>query len=196
MIAIGLRAQKGGAVAIGLEIEKGEPKLLFSTVLATGMADDPLSFEPYRTAAALPRAEAVAAVAEGRKRQERLAAESLRNLVKAPGVAGLLVNRAGWITDLLDYSLAWPEHIPVAELLAVREALRTGCRESKITLAELDEKSLPERAPDLLGLSSEQIEARLKALGAVAGKPWRKEQKLACLAAWVALTSALGVAVD
>jgi len=30
------------------------------------------------------------------------------------------------------------------------------------------------------------IEARMKLLGASAGRPWRKEQKLACLAAWVA----------
>jgi hypothetical protein len=34
------------------------------------------------------------------------------------------------------------------------------------------------------------VDARLKDLGAAAGKPWRKEQKLACLAAWAAIAAA------
>jgi len=185
MIGLGLRAQKGGAVAVGLRIEAGEPQLMFSRIIPTGVEDDPLSFEPYRTAAALPREQAAAAVTEGRERQDRLAAESLRSMTPVPSLAALLVNRAGWITDLLDYSLAWPEHVPVAELLAVREALRAGCRMAGIEIAELDEKSLPDQAAAALGLTSAQIEERLKNFGAAAGKPWRKEQKLACLAAWV-----------
>jgi hypothetical protein len=102
-------------------------------------------------------------------------------------VAALLVNRAGWITDLLEYSIAWPEHVPVAEALAVRDALRSGLAECGIAGVEIDEKSLFDRAAEALDLPVAEIEARLKGLGAVAGKPWRKEQKLACLAAWVAV---------
>ena len=33
-----------------------------------------------------------------------------------PVIAALLVNRAGWITDLLEHSLSAPEHPPVAEV--------------------------------------------------------------------------------
>lgn len=201
LAGLGLRALKGGAVAVGLAVEDGEPRVLLSTFLATCAEGDRLSLEPYRVAAEMARgpqgrvsAEAAAAVTEGRARQDRLAAKGLQDVVRQlakakrkPTVAALLVNRAGWITDLLEYSLSWPEHVPVAEGLAVRDALRFAFKQCRLEVVELDEKSLPDLAEHALGLSPAQIDARLKSLGAIAGKPWRKEQKLACLAAWVAV---------
>lgn len=200
-VGLGLRALKGGAVVVGVAVERGEPRVVLSTFLATGAEGDRLSFEPYHAAAELKRdpqgrasAEAAAAVAEGRRRQDQLAAKGLRAIVGAleearckPVVAALLVNRAGWITDLLEYSVSWPEHMPVAEGLAVRDALRFACRECRVKVAELDEKSLPDLAANTLDTSSVAIDARLKALGATVGRPWRKEQKLACLSAWFAV---------
>jgi hypothetical protein len=53
----------------------------------------------------------------------------------------------------------------------------------------MDEKSLPDLAAHVLDLSPGALDARLKALGASVERPWRKEQKLACLAAWVALAT-------
>lgn len=200
---LGLRAFKGGAVVVGVAVVEGEPYVVLSTVLETCTQGDRLSFEPYRLAAEIPREpagraapEAVAIVAEGRRRQNQLATNGLQAIIRrldAAGckraVAALLVNRAGWITDLLEYSLAWAEHIPVAENLAVREALRFATDQCGVEMVEQDEKSLPELATKTLGVSSAELDARLKALGAPIGKPWRKEQKLACLSAWVALAS-------
>lgn len=166
MIGIGLRAQKGGAVVVCLRLEAGEPKMLLSTFLV-------IEPEPYRAAAARPMEEAAAVVAEGRACQDRLAAEGLRAILEQvgkPAGAGLLVNRAGWISDLLGYSREWAEHIPVAENLGLRDALRFACRDNGVEITELDEKSLT------------PIDDRLAALGAGI-KPWRKEQKLACMAA-------------
>jgi hypothetical protein len=175
--------------------------VLSSTALRSHTDDDRLSLEPYRVATAMPRGvdgkasvEAVAAVAEGRARQDRLAAEGLRDLLdglarsgRRPLVAALLVNRVDWVTDRLDFSLAWPEHVAIAELLAVRDALRAAFLECAIASVELDEKSLPDVAAEALDHSPEDIDGVLKELGRSAGKPWRKEQKLACLAAWYAL---------
>ena len=177
-VAIGLRAQKGGAVVIALSLAADGPRLLLSSFLSTAAEGDRLAFEPYKVASEMPLAEAAATVAEGRKRQDEMAAQGLRAIITQleamPVVVALLVNRAGWITDLLSYSREWAEHIPVAEGLAVREALRFAVRECGLTLVELDEKSLPDPAE------------HLKALGGVTAKPWRKEQKLACVAAWIA----------
>jgi len=77
--------------------------------------------------------------------------------------------------------------VPVAESLAVRDALRFAFRQCHVEDAELDEKSLLDLAAETLGMSAAEINARLKTLGATVGRPWRKEQKLACLAAWVAI---------
>jgi len=188
-------------VVVGVALENDEPSVLISTFLATSAEGDRLSLEPYRVAAEMARgpqagasAEAAAAVAEGRERQHRLAAKGLQNiglqLEKAcckPVAAALLVNRAGWITDLLEYSLSWPEHVPVAEVLAVRDALRFALKACRFEVVEVDEKSLPDLAENALDLLPAEIDARLKSLGATAGRPWRKEQKLACLSAWVTI---------
>src|SRR6202163_4496800 len=202
-VGLGLRALKGGAVAVGVAIEGGEPRVVLSTFLATCAEGDRLSFEPYHVAAELKcdpqgraSAEAAAAVAEGRRRQDQLAAKGLHAIVRGleearcePVVAALLVNRAGWITDLLEYSLSWPEHVPVAEGLAVRDALRFAIGRVGVDIAELDEKSLHDLASKDLGMSLADLNASLKALGVAVGRPWRKEQKLACLAAWVAVAA-------
>jgi hypothetical protein len=200
--ALGLRAVRGGAVAVGVAVEGGEPRVVLSTFLATAAEGDRLAFEPYHVAAEMAGgasgdipAAVVEAVSEGRRRQAEMAAEGLEALLRAlreggcePAVVALLINRAGWVTDLLRYSLSMPDHPPVAEGLAVREALRAAFGRCGAAATEIDEKGLPELASALLGLTSAALEARLKELGSAVGPPWRKEQKLACLAAWVAVT--------
>lgn len=201
-VGLGLRAIKGGALLCAVAVKGRVPRVVLSTFLATSAEGDRLSFEPYHVAAELKRdpqgrsPAAAEAVAEGRRRQERLAAKSLRAVARTleearckPVVAALLVNRTGWITDLLEYSLSWPEHAPVAEGLAVRDALRFALKECGVDVIELDEKSLPDLAAKALATSSLAIDARLKALGATVGRPWRREQKLACLSAWFAVAA-------
>ena len=198
---LGLRAQRGGAVVVAVGATADVPQLILSTWLATGAPEDPLSMTPYGVAAALPRspdggasAEAVAVVAEGRRRQAALAAAGLADIsarLRASGLrlvgSGLLVNRAGWITDLLDYSLFAPEHPAVAEGLGVRDALRSALAGAGVAVSEVDEKSLPDAAPQSLAVAPAEIDRQLAQFGAAAGRPWRKEQKLAALAAWTLL---------
>ncbi len=198
-VSLGFRAMRGGSVVVGVA-DGREPRVVLSTFLATAAEGDRLSLEPYHVAFEMERraqggvsAEAAAAVAEGRKRQDQLAAKGLEDILRKlrdagckPVAAALLVNRAGWITDLLEYSFAAPEHPPVAEGLAVRDALRFAFGRCGIKIVEMDEKSLQDVASKKLRLSLADIEAQLKDLGKTAGKPWRKEQKLACLSAWLA----------
>jgi hypothetical protein len=200
---LGFRAVRGGSVVVGVVAGGGEPRVVLSEMLSTAAEGDRLSLEPYRVAFEMERgpdggasAGASAAVAEGRKRQEMLAASGLGEIVGKlrgagcePAVAALLVNRAGWIGDLLAYSLSWPEHAPVADGLAVRDAVRFACGHCGVEIAEMDEKSLQEVAAAQLRLPSRDIDVRLKLLGAAIGRPWRKEQKLACLAAWLAVVT-------
>jgi hypothetical protein len=201
---LGLRASRGGAVVVAVAFEDAEPRIVLSSFVSTAEEHDRLAAEPYHVAAELARepnetslAEAEAAVREGRKRQDKLAATGLRGIVERLRSAGfdptgsaLLVNRAGWVTDLLRYSLASSEHPAVAEGLAVREAVRYGLRKVEIPFEELDEKTLAAEAASSLHLTSPKLEAHLKDFGTTAGRPWRKEHKLACLAAWVTCAKA------
>jgi hypothetical protein len=199
--ALGLRGQKGGAVVVGVTLEHREPKILLSRFLQTHAAGDSYSFAPYEAAVRAakessdePMAVAERIIAEGCERQKQLAGlglKQIRDELAAAGhstlTAALLVNRAGWITDLLEYSLGWSEHVPVAEALAVRDAFRSAARDLPFAMSEVDEKSLMELGAQSLGMGVKALEGKLKALGAAVGPPWRKEQKLACLAAWVSL---------
>ncbi|MGZ3275591.1 MAG: hypothetical protein ACXU82_01220 [Caulobacteraceae bacterium] len=195
-VALGFRAGRGGSLVVGVRLDGRGPRVVLSTFLATAEEGDRLALEPYHVAFEIARGSGGAipadAVAEGRRRQEVLAADGLAGIVgrlraegSEPAVAALLVNRAGWVTDLLQYSLFDPAHPPVAEGLAVRDAFRSAIGRCGLDLVETDEKSLPEAASIKLGLSPGELEGRLKTLGANV-KPWRKEQKLACLAAWLA----------
>jgi hypothetical protein len=188
-------------VVIGVALDGDAPCLVLSSFLATAAEGDRLALEPYHLAAEMVRgplqstcSEAADAVAVGRGRQDELAMKGLDGIFRRlegaacrPVVASLLVNRAGFITDLLQYSLAFPDHPPVAEGLAVREALRLAVGRRSLRLLEVDEKSLPEQAADALALKPAGIEAQLRTMGVTAGRPWRKEHKLACLAAWMAV---------
>lgn len=201
-VGLGLRAQKGGAHIVAVALENGVPRGLISRWLDTAKAEDRASLEPYHLAAemarggdAAARSEAEAMVQAGRATQAALAQAGLSavlNEIATGGVAtaGLLVNRAGWVTDLFEYSLAFADHPPVAEGLAVREALRTAFAGLGLASVELDEKTLAERASVVLGISDGAMTARLTELGQCLGKPWRKEQKAAALAAWMAAAGA------
>ncbi|HEY3812484.1 MAG TPA: hypothetical protein VGL66_04605 [Caulobacteraceae bacterium] len=199
-VALGFRAGRGGSVLVGVAVDRPQPRVVLSAFLATAAEGDRLAFEPYQVAYEMPRAEgggptaqAAAAVAEGRRRQAALASTALTGLLEGlkndgfrPAVAALLINRAGWMTDDLEHSLSAPAHPPVAEGLAVRVALRAAFAGAGLDVVEMDEKSLRESATLKLPFSPGRIDVQLSALGATAGRPWRKEQKAACLAAWVA----------
>jgi hypothetical protein len=190
-------------VVVGVGIDKSEPRIVMSTFLPTAAEGDHLALEPYRVAYEMKRGpngeastEAVAAVAEGHKRQGELAAKGLGDIVGRlrdagcePVIAALLVNRAGWITDALTYSLSGPDHVPVAEGIAARDAVRFACGQCGLEVVEIDEKSVHEVASKQLRLSPPDIDIRLKSLGANVGRPWRSEQKLACLSAWIAVAA-------
>ena len=190
-------------MVVGVAADGREPRVVLSTFLATAAEGDRLSHEAYHVAAEMERgtrgevpAAAAAVIAEGRKRQGPLAAKGLDDIVRKlqdarcePVVVALLVNRSGWLTDDLEHSLPWPEHVRIAEGLAVRDALRFAFGRLRLEVAEMDEKSLHEIAPKELRNSSADIDRRLRDLGATVGRPWRKEQKLACLSAWVAVAA-------
>src|SRR5579871_520814 len=133
-VAVGFRAERGGSVVVGVVVNDAAPSVVLSTFLKTAAEGDRLAFEPYHVAVAIAQAagaahhrderfrqhaadgganepidhaalaEAAAAVAEGRRRQDALAAEGLAAMIAElrgaghdPVVAALLINRAGWL---------------------------------------------------------------------------------------------------
>jgi hypothetical protein len=196
-LALGLRAQRGGAIAVALSGCGARPERVWSGFVATAAAGDRLAYEPYTVAfetyKASPQPDRVAIAAvvdEALRRQEAEASAGLtaiRERLGAPFVCALLVNRAGWVEDRLGYSLAYADHAPVAEGLAVRDALRRAAGRLGLRVVEEEEKALLAAASDRTGLGQADLDDALRALGQPREGPWRREHRLAALAAWSAL---------
>lgn len=201
-IALGLRAARGGAVAVALQGAPTEPVLLRSVWLPVADPSDRIAFEPFTWAFETHRAggatlEAISqAVVDGRSRQALSAEDNLGAFLTSLGDdpvsarVALLVNRAGWVGELLAYSLDYDAHAAVAEGLAVREAFRAAGVRLGAPMIELDEKTLGSKAQNVLNLDPAGLDQSLGGMGHAAGRPWRKEQKAAALAAWIALAGA------
>ncbi len=77
--------------------------------------------------------------------------------------------------------------IHAAEGKLFRDAIRAASESLGIPVTEIRTKELPARAAASLRMPAGQIARRLAAIGRAAGRPWGKDQKDACLAAWTAL---------
>jgi hypothetical protein len=77
--------------------------------------------------------------------------------------------------------------IHTAEGQMFRDLLAEAGRYHALPIIEVRERELMARCTADLGLSAEQIARRLAELGRALGPPWRQDEKLATLAAWLAL---------
>jgi hypothetical protein len=80
--------------------------------------------------------------------------------------------------------------IHTAEGELFRDALRRATERCGLSVTEVRERELYERATLQLGPSSDALRERMAGLGQSIGPPWRQDEKHAALAAWIALDGA------
>jgi len=68
-----------------------------------------------------------------------------------------------------------------------RDAVADACVALGLEVRRPVERELPALVADKLGVSRDALDARLKDMGAKLGSPWSEDQRLATLAAWLAL---------
>jgi len=91
------------------------------------------------------------------------------------------------VTASLDGILKSHALVHAAEGEMYRAAIRAASEALELAVVEVRAGELRARASKALGVSAAHLEARLAGIGRVAGSPWAKDQKDACLAALVAL---------
>jgi hypothetical protein len=200
--ALGFRAHMGWAAAVGVALDGGAPRLVHSSIIATAEAGDRLSNEPYHVAGgwdgstrAPPHPDPKAAIAEGRKTQVRLATKAITAIAgdlkqqKLKLVCGVVLATRSWLGHSLESILGDHAHVRVYESEAVRDAVRAGLKANKIACHDVDQKSLVADGSETLKLSEERLKKKLTDLRGDLPAPWREDQKLAALAAWLSLTS-------
>lgn len=102
--------------------------------------------------------------------------------------AGLLVGAPAPPLSLQEILQAHPR-LHSAEGALYRAALAAACETLGIPVAEVRAKSPRADAAARLRIPEAEVERRLVEVGRAAGRPWAKDQRDACLAAWVALSA-------
>jgi hypothetical protein len=112
------------------------------------------------------------AVSELRDYQVKGASVLLASGRPLPGLAGILASHA---------------LIHTAEGEFYRAALRDACASCGVPETGIKERELVAEASLALGRSAEDLQSTVAAFGKTVGSPWRQDEKLSALAAWLVL---------
>jgi hypothetical protein len=184
--AVGLRAHSGWAAAVTLGGEATAPVLLDRRRLALAPDATPRPVQPYHASEGLRLAVAERVVGRAIEEARRFGERDLKALARDLLSLGhevdccTVLSGSGRALPALESVLASHALIHAAEGEMFREALRHAGKRAGISVLE---------AAEVLRISEAKLKHRLGTLGRTAGPPWAEDQKLAALAAWIALAS-------
>lgn len=193
-VAVGLKAHSGWAALVVVGDSGGEVQVCDRRRIELVEPDDGgWAKQPYHAADDLPPEKAQRLVERGVKSAHRIAAREMRALLKRSSKAG---------HEIVGCAVLVPAPMPdwtIAQILSVHmrmhkaegvlfpEALARAATACNLNLVAIPEKELGARAEESLGIPFDIAMKRVVALGKSVGPPWGKDQKLAALAAMVAL---------
>jgi len=187
--ALGFRVKSGWAAAVLVSVSTDAPCLCASEVIDLCDRREPATQQPYH--AAMGKLET-----NGTKLKQRI--ESVRRATKQSIVdlrrrcaeGGYAVERAGLVVgSVIDPDSIANPHVRAHALEGhlFRTTLEAALQEQGIRSSIFRECDIFAAATKSLGQSPAQIKRALTHLGRSAKSSWRTEQKLAALAAWLAL---------
>ncbi|PYK38146.1 MAG: hypothetical protein DME49_08975 [Verrucomicrobia bacterium] len=187
--ALGFRVKSGWAVAILMSGSVRSPHLCDSRVINLSDPCDPATRQPYHAAMGLLETNATKLkrrTQSVRRTTEQSVVDLLQRYIDNDykiRFAGLVV---GSVID--PRSIANP-HIRAHALEGrlFRTTLAAALQSRRIRCAAFTERGAYATAAEALGKSPTQIKYTVTSLGDSANGAWRAEQKLAALAAWMAL---------
>lgn len=180
-VRLGFCSRTGSAVAVALAIEPGGGRIALAGRWAVELTDPDTPEQLFHAAAALPPAEADPLVRTGTEVVAAVATHRMRDLLTGLGsVAAVgVITGDHPVPDAVTRILASHALMHAAEGQLYRDALLEAA-----AACGLPAYGIPKaRASELL---AGDLAGTVAALGTVAGRPWRKEHKLAAVAALTA----------
>ena len=194
--ALGFRAHSGWAALVAASGTLDSPVVILRRRVELARPGMPGAVQPYHAAremtiekarAHIERcAEASADLAERAVRQAT--ADLERAGYRTIGAAVLLAS--GRPAGDLAATLASHAAIHTAEGEFFRNALRRGCQSCNLPAEGIRERDLTDRSAAAFGISIDEVLERVALAGKSIGPPWRQDEKLAALAAWLVLRGA------
>jgi hypothetical protein len=187
--ALGFRVKSGWAVAILIGGSVQSPHVSDNRVIELSDPHDPTTRQPYH--AAVGKLEANAANLKRRTQSvNRMAKKAVADLLQQSADNGYTIRRAGLVVgSQIDPDAIANPHIRAHALEGrlFRTTLEAALQSRGIRCAIFTERDAYAKAAKSLGQSTARIKHILTDLGDAASGPWRAEQKLAALAAWISL---------
>lgn len=187
---LGFRVKSGWAMAALVAGSADEPKLVKCGRALLSDPKIPKSVQPHHTALDLPENEGRAVTQKLREVVRAAAAKSVAELLAEAANSGYAIRASACVVgSLVDPATLHNEHIRAHGLEGqlFRTVLEDAFREHEIPCAVLLEKGAYERAATALRTTAAGLKRTVVELGESHDGPWRAEEKLAALAAWVAL---------
>ena len=191
--AIGVRAHSGWTAMVAIALEEGSPWVLWR---GRPHLVETFTFEfrqPFHTAEKLPIDEARGAIAHAREEATRLAQHAIATVQRRAADVGHELTTCGLLLasgrplPSLERTLASHALIHTADGELFREALVAAAKSSGLEVFAIKESEVVASASRELGMKPDAILRRITRLGADLGPPWAQDEKLAALAAWMAL---------
>ncbi len=199
--AVGIFTHMGWVTAVTTVKRDGFIRVVRTDRINTGDTLDRETTEPYHEAGGFqgldrvpPPIDPQAVIQRGVKKQQRITHRNFRRLLGDMVELGFEITDAailagrGRSAASLDKVLASHTQIHIAEGNAVRQAVDASFKKLDVKVTWLDQKGLFETANKVLALEEDQLMNRLRSIKPEIVSPWRKEEKLCAIAAWVSVS--------
>ena len=194
LAALGFRAHSGWAVLIEVGGTADAVELVERQRVELVKGSTPR--QPYHAAEETELRQAEKIIRECTNEAKALAEKAVSVALKQAEQRGFRVVAGGIVSTsarpLPDLPTILSSHplLHTAEGELFRSVLSLACEHHGLPVIRIKEQALYSTASAQLGISPEKIQNRLSELGRAAGPPWRQDEKLAALIAWVALAGA------
>jgi len=194
--ALGVRAHSGWAALVAMAGPPRKPAVVERRRLQTADAAIPGSKQPYHAAEGWELKKAAQYLQGCTARSRLLARQAVRSVIndlKRRGYevvgCGVLLG-SGRSLPALAGILASHPLIHTAEGQLFRDVLVHAGQRCRLPVTGVKERELFPQAAARLRLPVPKLQSRIAEMGRDLGPPWTQDQKLAALAAWLALASA------
>lgn len=193
-VALGLRAHSGWAALVALAGPPGSPAVADRRRVT--LAGPGIPKQPYHAAENLRLEKATELIRHCVRGSRGLARQAFRETIADARRKGYVVVACGQLLASgrplpgLAAVLASHALIHTADGEHFRDAIAHAAAHQKLPVTSVREKEIWARASAELEIPLAELERRIHAMGRVIGPPWAEDQKLAALAAWIALATA------
>jgi hypothetical protein len=190
--ALGFSARTGWAAAVAVALDRGGRPVLLDRRMVE-LIDGTVPRQVYHAASGLPLDRAATMVRRSERVAGELAGAAVASMVDELASRGETAVAAGIpvggsrVPAELETVLASHMLLHAAEGDLFRQALMAAADEHGLEVFAVPARDLMATAGRELGSSTEALRRTLTELGRPIGPPWRKDEKDATLAAWLAL---------